>query len=66
MLFTSYEFIGFLIVTLILYYVLPKRFQWQWLLVSSLIFYYLCDVKYLIFILTTALTVFLIAKKIQN
>lgn len=66
MLFTSYEFIGFLIVTLILYYALPKKFQWQWLLISSLVFYYLCDVKYLIFILATALTIFLIAKKIQD
>ena len=29
MLFTSYEFLGFLAVLLLLYYLVPKRFQWQ-------------------------------------
>lgn len=39
MLFTSYNFILFLLVLFILYYIIPKRYQWLLLLVASFIFY---------------------------
>ncbi len=56
--FVSYTFIGFLIVLFLLYYLIPRRFQWILLLIASLAFYMAIDVRYLIFILTTALTVY--------
>lgn len=58
MLFASYEFIGFLLVLLVLYYIVPKKLQWGLLLAGSLCFYYLADPRYLIFITVTSLTVY--------
>lgn len=66
MLFTSYSFILFLIVCFILYYILPKRFQWQFLLLVSYGFYAWVKPQYLIFILATSVTVFFVAKFIQE
>ncbi len=39
MLFTSYTFILFLAILLILYYLIPKKFQWMLLLAGSIVFY---------------------------
>lgn len=58
MLFTSYEFIGFLILVLFAYYVIPRKFQWMLLLVASYIFYAAASPKYLIYILVTTLTTY--------
>jgi len=58
MLFTSYEFIGFLALLFLLYYLIPKRGQWMLLLGASYAFYALASPSYLIFILFTTLTAF--------
>ena len=58
MLFTSYEFIGFLILVLFAYYVIPRKFQWMLLLVASYIFYAAASPKYLLYILATTLTTY--------
>lgn len=58
MLFTSYEFIGFLLIVLLAYYVIPRKFQWMLLLVASYIFYACASPKYLIYILVTTLTTY--------
>lgn len=36
---TSFSFLCFLLATVLVYYILPKRFQWAVLLVASLVFY---------------------------
>lgn len=59
MLFTSYEFIAFLAITLLLYYIVPKRAQWPVLLIAGYVFYYLADWHYLFYIATTSLTVWI-------
>lgn len=64
MLFASYEFIGFVIVLFILYYLIPKKGQWILLLLGSLVFYYLVNPWYLIFILTTSVTIYFCGLKI--
>ena len=56
MLFTSYEFLGFLAVLFLAYYIVPKKTQWMLLLVASYVFYALADLRYLIFILATTLS----------
>ena len=56
MLFTSYEFIGFIIVLAVLYYVLPRKFQGVLLLLASYAFYACADVRYVPFLLVTTLT----------
>ena len=50
MLFTSYEFIGFVILLVALYYVLPKKVKWPLLLLGSYVFYYFAGWKFLFYI----------------
>ncbi len=57
MYFTSYEFIGFMAVTLVLYYLIPKRAQWMLLLTASAVFYALNGVTALFWTVGTGLTV---------
>lgn len=67
MLFTSYGFIAFLIIMFLVYYIAPKKIQWVLLLIGSYVYYYICGPVYLIFILTTTITIwfggFLIGKQ---
>lgn len=58
MYFTSYEFLGFVLVLGLLYYVLPKKAQWPLLLLGSLAFYAASGPKYLIYVAVTALSVY--------
>lgn len=56
MLFTSYSFVLFVAAVLLLYYIVPRKFQWPLLLVASYYFYYCADTKgrYLLFITVTS------------
>ncbi len=58
MLFTSLAFFIFLAVTLILFYILPKKFQWIVLLVASFVFYISFSWKFLFFIISTIVTIY--------
>lgn len=58
MLFTSYEFLLFAALLLLGYYLIPKRWQWQLLLASCMVFYLFAGPRYLIFLLVTALSTF--------
>ncbi len=53
MLFTSYEFIAFLCLTFLAYYLAPKKIRWCVLLVASLVFYLFAGVGYFVFIAAT-------------
>ena len=66
MLFASYEFIGFLLIVLLVYYLLPGKLQWGFLLLASYTFYFLSDPRYLIYIFITSLSTYLAARKIQQ
>ena len=50
MLFTSYEFIGFVVLLVALYYVLPKKMMWPLLLLGSYVFYFFAGWKFLFYI----------------
>ncbi len=58
MFFTSYEFLGFVLVLGLLYYLLPKKTQWPLLLVGSLLFYAWSGPKFLVYIVITTFTVY--------
>ncbi len=58
----SLEFVLFVAITFLLYYVLPKKMRGIVLLSSSLVFYGFFNVKYLIFLLFTAISTFFTAK----
>lgn len=65
MLFTSYEFLGFLAVVLLLYYLIPKKFQWQLLLAASYLFYFAAGPSFLLYILVTTASTWFTAFRIQ-
>ncbi len=56
--FVSYQFIGFLAGLILLYYLIPKRFQWMLLLLGSVVFYAFSGPKYLIFMAVTILSTY--------
>lgn len=66
MLFTSIEFIGFLILVILGYYIVPKKMQWPLLLVCSYIFYFIADPRYLLFIMVTTLSTYGISIVMEN
>lgn len=55
MLFTSYEFLLFIFISFILYYLMPKKWQWIFLLIVSYIFYFSAGAVYPLFLLATSL-----------
>lgn len=57
MLFTSWEFLAFIALLLLAYYLLPRRWQPGLLLAASYVFYFIAGPRYLIFIAATTLTV---------
>lgn len=56
--FISYGFLGFLLISLILYYLVPKKVQWFFLLLFSLLFYCSGGVPYVLFLLVTGTTIY--------
>lgn len=66
MLFTSYGFWGFSAILILAYYLVPKKFQWLLLLVASYFFYFKTGPVYLIYILTTTITIYLAAVLIER
>lgn len=63
MLFTSYEFLGFMGVLLGGYYLFYGKYQWIVLLAASYLFYFSARPDYLLYILTTTITVYFVARK---
>lgn len=59
--FTSFRFLLFLVITVIIYYIIPKKHQWKVLLAASYIFYFFCGKWYLPYIMLTTLTSFVAA-----
>lgn len=56
--FISYGFAAFLLVSLLLYYIIPRKSQWCFLLLISVLFYICGGIKYFLFILFTGFTVY--------
>jgi D-alanyl-lipoteichoic acid acyltransferase DltB (MBOAT superfamily) len=65
MLFTSYRFVFFILILFIVYYIIPKRFQWVLLLAASYLFYSFAGLKYLIYIVATTVTTYLISRRLN-
>ncbi len=66
MLFTSYEFIAFMLLCFVIYYAIPQKCQWVMLLISSYIFYFCAGTFYPLFILATTATTYLFARKMDG
>ena len=66
MLFTSYVFLGFLLLLFVCYYTVPKKFQWMLLLLFSYVFYFLANPYYLIYISVPTASVYYLGLKIEE
>jgi alginate O-acetyltransferase complex protein AlgI len=66
MLFTSYSFIIFIILLFVVYYLIPKKYQWMLLLGASYLFYSFAGVKYLLYIMLTTVSTYLVSRKISS
>lgn len=66
MFFTSYEFIGFFVLLLVLYYIIPRKWQWILLLTASYLFYFAADPKFLLYILATTVLTYGAARIIEQ
>lgn len=58
MLFTSYEFLIFLFALILLYYLIPKKYQWMLLLAASYVFYGAGGPKSLLFVIITTVSTY--------
>lgn len=66
MLFTSYGFLLFLLLVFVVYYVLPGRLQWMFLLLASYVFYCFSGVGNLCYIVFTTVSTYLITRQLQG
>lgn len=65
MLFTSYTFIGFILVLFIIYYSIPRRLQWVLLLGASYLFYACAGPRFLLYILATTTSTYFTSMKLD-
>lgn len=64
--FYTFTFAVFLLLSLIIYYIVPKRFQWIVLLIANTVFYAFSGIGNLIFILLSSLITFFSAQFIYH
>ena len=63
---TSLEFILFLGVGVTLFYSIPQKYRWKWLIVLSFVFVYAASTVGLFFVVLTSAIVYCAAKKIEE
>lgn len=66
MLFTSYNFIAFLIILFIAYYSIPKKYQWVLLLMANFVFYSFSGWDNVVFITVTIVSTYILSNKISG
>lgn len=59
MLFNSVDFFVFFPFVTFFYFIIPKRFRWIWLLISSYLFYMNYSIKYTVFIIISTLITYI-------
>ncbi len=66
MLFNSLHFLGFFPIVVLVYFLLPRRVRWAWLLGASYYFYAAWRVEYLGLILISTLTDYTVGRRMGN
>ena len=64
--FISLNFALFVIICLIAFYLFPKKYRWTVLLVASYVFYAICSLKVIEYILVTTITTYLASRQIEK
>lgn len=62
MVFNSVQFLFFFPIVVFIYYILPQKVKWMWLLVTSYYFYMCWNVKYTFLLLFTTVTTYFTAR----
>jgi alginate O-acetyltransferase complex protein AlgI len=66
MLFNSLQYAVFLPMTIILYFILPHKFRWLFMLIASFFFYMCWDAKYALLLLMSIITTYFTALLLQK
>lgn len=64
--FTSYPFIIFLLLSFLLYYLIPVKWRNGFLVIDSYVFYFMADAYYPLFLMATTLTIYTAARWIDR
>lgn len=64
--FVSFTFLIFIATVFVVYYLVPKKTQWVFLLLASYVFYAWAGIGYLAYIVFTTITAYLISRKIES
>lgn len=62
----SLTFLVFILILLVVYYAIPQRIRWVWLLVGSIFFYVSYDLKLSCWILSMALLIYIAGRILQS
>lgn len=65
MVFTTFTFMLFFAITFFVFYSIPARWQWKWLLIASIYFYMSASPVYVLFLFFTMLVTYVGANQIQ-
>ena len=66
MIFTTLKFMVFFSIVFLVYYMMPKKWQWKWLLLASYVFYMSASPLYVIFLVFTTLVTYFGANAMSN
>ena len=66
MLFNSFDFAFFFPVVIVIYFILPSKIRYIWLLVSSYFFYMNWNIKYVLVLVLITLVSYVSARNIQT
>lgn len=66
MMFNSFAFLVFFTLTLAVYYIVPKKARYIWLLMASYVFYMGWNAKYVVFLLLSTITTYVAAILIER
>ncbi|WP_310603032.1 MBOAT family O-acyltransferase [Anaerosporobacter sp.] len=62
----SAAFVIFITVVFLLYFIVPKRWQWKVLLIASYCFYSFSDFRYIVFLLLTTMSTYVLARYLER
>ena len=62
----SLEFIAFVAIVVLAYFLIPKKYKWVVLLLASYIFYFSNSTMLIVCILITTLSIYLVALEMQK
>lgn len=64
--FVSFEFAFFVIALLLIYYLMPAKIRWIVLLAASSLFYAICGIRYIFYIIFTIISTYIAARCIER